>query len=99
MNGVLDFGPGTPIDEPNPLPQFSMKAYFEGPIREAAEVYVNGERAGSVWCPPYTIDVTKFLIVAKIACASLSVIRPSTRWLAARCLLTGCSMKDMVNGS
>src|SRR3984885_5668571 len=64
-NGMLDFGPGMPLDEPKPLPQFSMKAYFEGPIREAAEIYVNGERAGSVWCPPYTIDVTKFLTVGK----------------------------------
>jgi hypothetical protein len=62
-NGVLDFGEGTPIDEPNPLPQFSMRAYFEGPVREAAAVYVNGKRAGFVWRPPYTIDVTKFLTV------------------------------------
>jgi hypothetical protein len=62
-NGVLDFGQGTPIEEPNPLPQFSMKAYFEGPIREAAEVYVNGKAAGFVWHPPYTIDVTRFLTV------------------------------------
>ena len=65
ITGVLDFGPGTAIEEPNPLPQFSMKAYFEGPIREAAEVYVNGERAGSVWRPPYTIDVTRLLTVRK----------------------------------
>jgi alpha-L-rhamnosidase len=61
INGVLDFGPGAPIEEPTPLPQHSMKAYFEGPVREAAEVYVNGDRAGFVWRPPYTIDVTKFL--------------------------------------
>jgi alpha-L-rhamnosidase len=60
---ALDFGEGKPIEEPNPLPQFSMKAYFEGPIREAAEVYVNGKAAGFVWHPPYTIDVTKFLTV------------------------------------
>ena len=65
IQGVLDFGPGTAIEEPNPLPRFSMKAYFEGPIREAAEVYVNGERAGSVWRPPYTIDVTRLLTVGK----------------------------------
>jgi len=26
-----------------------MKAYLEVPVREAAEVYVNGERAGFVW--------------------------------------------------
>ncbi len=58
---VLDFGPGTPIDEPAPLTQHSMKAYMEGPIREAAEVFVNGHRAGFVWHPPYTIDVTQLL--------------------------------------
>jgi hypothetical protein len=62
-SGVLDFGQGTPIEEPNPLPQFSMKAYFEGPIREVAEVDVNGKAAGFVWRPPYTIDVTRFLTV------------------------------------
>jgi glycosyl hydrolase family 106( putative alpha-L-rhamnosidase) len=61
--GVLDFGQGTPIEEPNPLPEFSMKAYLEGPIREAAEVYVNGKHAGFVWRPPYTVDVTRFLTV------------------------------------
>jgi hypothetical protein len=61
INGVLDFGPGAPIEEPTPPPQHSMKAYFEGPVREAAEVYVNGDRAGFVWRPPYTIDVTKLL--------------------------------------
>ena len=62
-NAVFDFGQGTPIEEPNPLPQFSMKAYLDGPIRDAAEVYVNDKRVGSVWRPPYTIDVTGFLIV------------------------------------
>jgi glycosyl hydrolase family 106( putative alpha-L-rhamnosidase) len=61
FKGVLDFGPGTATEEPNPLPQFSMRAYLEGPIREAAEVYVNGKDAGSVWHPPYKVDVTKYL--------------------------------------
>jgi hypothetical protein len=64
-NALLDFGTGTPIAEPNPLPQFSMKAYFEGPVREAAEIYVNGARAGVVWHPPYIIDVSRFLTVGK----------------------------------
>jgi hypothetical protein len=40
-----------------------MKAYFEGPIREAAEVYVNGKHAGFVWHPPYKIDVTSLFAV------------------------------------
>jgi len=30
-------------------------------VREAAVVYVNGQRAGSVWHPPYEIDVTNQL--------------------------------------
>jgi hypothetical protein len=42
-----------------------MRAYFEGPVREAAKVYVNEEGAGFVWRPPYTIDVTRFLTVGK----------------------------------
>ena len=30
-----------------------MQTWLDGPVREAAVVYVNGKRAGSVWCPPY----------------------------------------------
>jgi hypothetical protein len=30
-------------------------------VREAAIVFVNGQRAGSTWCPPYQVDVTKLL--------------------------------------
>ena len=60
---VLDFGQGTAIEEPNPLPEFSMKAYIEAPVRDAAEVFVNDKQVGFVWHPPYTIDVTKFLTV------------------------------------
>ncbi|MGZ4731491.1 MAG: glycosylhydrolase-like jelly roll fold domain-containing protein [Terriglobales bacterium] len=43
------------------MPAFNLRAYLEGPVREAAEVYVNGQRAGVVWHPPYTIDVTSLL--------------------------------------
>jgi hypothetical protein len=39
----------------------SLQARLEVPVREAAVVYVNGQRAGSVWCPPYTVDVTGLL--------------------------------------
>jgi hypothetical protein len=38
-----------------------QQAYLEAPVREAAVVYVNGKRAGSVWCPPYRVDVTGLL--------------------------------------
>jgi hypothetical protein len=58
---VLDFGEGKPVAKPDPLPAFNLRAYLEGPVREAAEVYVNGQRAGVVWHPPYTIDVTTML--------------------------------------
>jgi hypothetical protein len=30
-------------------------------VREAAVVYVNDQRVGSVWCPPYALDVTRQL--------------------------------------
>jgi hypothetical protein len=38
-----------------------MRALLTGPIREAAVVTVNGRRVGSIWCPPYSIDITSFL--------------------------------------
>jgi hypothetical protein len=58
---VLDFGEGTPVARPDPLPTFNMRAYLDGPVREAAEVFVNGQKAGVVWHPPYTIDVSSFM--------------------------------------
>jgi hypothetical protein len=33
-------------------------ASLDAPVREAAIVYVNDQRVGSVWCAPYAIDVT-----------------------------------------
>jgi len=39
----------------------SLQARVEAPVREAAVVYVNGKRAGAVWCPPYAVDVTGLL--------------------------------------
>ena len=58
---ILDFGEGTPVEKPDPLPEFNMRAYLDGPVREAAEIYVNGQRAGVVWHPPYAINVTSLL--------------------------------------
>jgi hypothetical protein len=64
-NLILDFGDGTPVPKPDPLPTFNMRAYLEGPVRDAAEVYVNGSRAGAVWHPPYAIDLTRLLKAGK----------------------------------
>jgi hypothetical protein len=58
---LLDFGDGTPVPKPDPLPTFNLRAFLEGPVREAAEVRVNGQRAGVVWHPPYTLDVSSLL--------------------------------------
>lgn len=56
---VLDFG------EPTPLPELrsanGMRAWLQAPVRDAAVVYVNGQRAGSVWAPPYRVELTGLL--------------------------------------
>jgi hypothetical protein len=54
----LDFGTVKPAAAP---PAVRFQARVEAPVREAAVVYLNGVRAGSVWCPPYRLDVTGLL--------------------------------------
>jgi len=61
----LDFGDAKAI-EPEPLPSGTLRgnsfaALLAPPIREAATVFVNGRRAGSVWAPPYRVDLTELL--------------------------------------
>jgi hypothetical protein len=53
----LDFGETRPV-EPQGV---RFQAWLETPVQEAAVVYVNGRRAGSLWCPPYALDVTALL--------------------------------------
>ncbi len=56
----LDFGEGQTLPEvPSRSP--GMRTWLEGPVREAAVVFVNDKRAGSVWCPPFAVDVTGLL--------------------------------------
>jgi len=57
---VLDFGEGKAITA-DPKVHNGMRALLEGPVREAAEVRVNGKKVGSVWAPPYAVDVTAAL--------------------------------------
>lgn len=59
-NLLLDFGEGTPVIA-DPQIASGMRALLESPVREAAMVFVNGKRAGSVWHPPYVLDVTPLL--------------------------------------
>ncbi len=58
---VLDFGSAQPTPLPDPLRPPNLWACLDAPIRDAAEVFVNGKSAGVVWRPPYRIDVTSLL--------------------------------------
>jgi len=58
---ALDFGSATPLPLPSPPGQDNMRAYLDPPVREAAEVFVNGQRAGVVWRPPYRVEVSPLL--------------------------------------
>jgi hypothetical protein len=52
------------LGEPTPLPIQEnpyFQAWLDGPVREAAEVFVNGRRAGTIWHPPYELDITPFI--------------------------------------
>jgi hypothetical protein len=57
----LDFGTGTAITDNRPPHSNGMHALLEPPIREAAVVFVNGQRAGSLWHPPYRMDISTFV--------------------------------------
>ena len=55
----LDFGEGKALPEQNL--RAGMQAWLDAPVRDAAVIYINERRVGSVWCPPYALDVTSFL--------------------------------------
>ena len=55
----LNFGEGRP--SPPAKPGARLQALLDAPVREAAVLYVNDERAGSAWCPPYSVEVTGML--------------------------------------
>lgn len=57
----LDFGEGTPTVDTRPPNANGTHALLDPPIREAAIIYVNGKQAGSLWHPPYRIDISPFL--------------------------------------
>jgi hypothetical protein len=52
----FDFGQGKPSPERGGGQGYH--AILDAPVREAAIVYVNDQRVGSVWCAPYAVDVT-----------------------------------------
>ncbi len=58
---TLEFGVGKALPQPVPPGEHNMKAYLDAPVREVAEVFVNGRRAGVVWRPPWRLDVTQWM--------------------------------------
>jgi alpha-L-rhamnosidase len=56
----LDFGQGTPVPAARGA-NARFRAAMDGPVREAAIVTVNGKTAGSVWKPPYAVEVKHLL--------------------------------------
>jgi len=57
----LTFGEGTAVTAQERRSGSGMRAMYEGPVREAAVVYVNGKRAGAVWCAPYQVELSGLL--------------------------------------
>jgi hypothetical protein len=55
----LDFGEGQAV--PVQPRRNGMRAWLDAPIRDAAVIYINNQRAGALWCPPYLLEVTKLL--------------------------------------
>jgi hypothetical protein len=60
----LELGEGVAVS-PGSARGPGMQVLLDAPVREAAIVYVNGRHAGSVWCPPYTVPLTRFLKVGE----------------------------------
>jgi hypothetical protein len=58
---LLDFGDGVATVDNRPPRASGMRALLDPPIREAAIVTINGQRAGVLWHPPYRIDITSLL--------------------------------------
>jgi hypothetical protein len=58
---LIDFGEGTTTIDTRAPNSSGIHALLDPPIREAAVVYANGRRAGSLWHPPYRLDITPFV--------------------------------------
>jgi hypothetical protein len=54
----IQFAPGDALKDDQAPGKNGMWSWFDPPIREAAEVFVNGRHVGDLWHPPYAIDIT-----------------------------------------
>jgi hypothetical protein len=59
-SAILDFGTGTPVSR-GKMNFPGMRTWFDSPVRDAAIVYVNGKLAGSVWHPPFQLEIGSYL--------------------------------------
>jgi alpha-L-rhamnosidase len=58
----LNFGEGTVVDPASERRAPSgMRAWLESPVREAAQVFINGKAAGAVWKAPFEVEITGLL--------------------------------------
>jgi len=58
----LNFGEGVVVDPASERRAPSgMRAWLESPVREAAQVFVNGKAAGAVWKAPFEVEITGLL--------------------------------------
>jgi hypothetical protein len=58
---LLSFGSGRPISPDMQRKSMGTRAWFDPPVQVAAVLYVNGSRAGTLWHPPYVVDVSRLL--------------------------------------
>ncbi|MGQ9916139.1 MAG: glycosyl hydrolase [Bryobacteraceae bacterium] len=56
----LEFGPVQPV-APASQRQPGMRAWVDAPVKDAAVIHVNGKRVGTVFAPPYRIDLSGWL--------------------------------------
>jgi len=61
---ALDLGQGAPGGA-NERKGPGYFAAYDAPVRDAAEVFVNGQRAGAIWCAPFRLDLKPFLKVGR----------------------------------
>jgi hypothetical protein len=52
---------GLPVAKPDVIKGPGMRAWYDPPVREAAILFVNGHRVGSLWHPPYKLAVGGYL--------------------------------------
>ena len=59
---LLEVEGGAPVvAPPSAPPSPGMRAWYDPPVREAAIVFLNGQRVGSLWHPPYRLAVGTYL--------------------------------------